>query len=271
MKESDAVQHSTYPVTVQSLVEDFRHLGIQPGMVLLLHSSLSSLGWVCGAAPAVVLALEEALTPSGTLIMPTHTGDLSEPSYWVNPPVPESWWATIRETMPAFDPDLTPASRMGKIPECFRKQKGVLRSNHPQVSFAAWGKHAPEIIRDHQLESGLGDESPLGRIYALDGWVLLLGVDHNRNTSLHLAEWRSNYPSKCFIRQGAPQKIEKKRQWVVFSDLDGSSDDFIQAGETFEENSLSLKRSSVGLAAARLFRQRELVDMASQWFTKNRP
>jgi aminoglycoside 3-N-acetyltransferase len=89
-------------VTIDSLVRDFRDLGIAEGMTLIVHLSLRSLGWVSGGPVAVILALEEVLGQDGTLVMPAHTTDLSDPSQWKNPPVPNAWWQTIRETMPAF-------------------------------------------------------------------------------------------------------------------------------------------------------------------------
>jgi aminoglycoside 3-N-acetyltransferase len=192
------------PVTVESLKKDLTALGVKPGMVLLVHSSLSAIGWVCGKSVAVIEALESVLTSNGTLVMPTHSGELSEPSYWQHPPVPEAWWQTIRDTMPAFQSDLTPTRSMGIIPETFRKQTGVLRSYHPQVSFAAWDKYAKEITENHGLEYSLGEHSPLARLYDLHGYVLLLGVGHGNNTSLHLAEYRANYSSKKLSSKAHP-------------------------------------------------------------------
>ncbi|MHB1357358.1 MAG: AAC(3) family N-acetyltransferase, partial [Anaerolineae bacterium] len=109
MTETDAIANTPgLPATVASLAVALETLGVQPGMTLLVHSSLSSLGWVCGGAVAVIRALETVLGENGTLVMPTHSGDLSEPSHWQHPPVPDSWWDTIRVEMPAYDPDLTP-------------------------------------------------------------------------------------------------------------------------------------------------------------------
>src|SRR5690606_22881796 len=133
------------PATIQSLREDLERLGLKPRMVVLVHSSLSKLGWVSGGAVAVILALELAIGRAGTPVTPAHAAHLSEPSHWVNPPVPEAWWQTIRDTMPAFDPDLTPTRMMGAIAETFRRGRGVLRSDHPQSSFTARGPRAEYI------------------------------------------------------------------------------------------------------------------------------
>lgn len=155
-------------ITADRLAADFRQLGVQEGMTLLLHSSLKSLGqWVAGGPVAVILALEQVLGEDGTLVMPTQSSDLTDPSGWSRPPVPEAWWPEIREHMPAYDPDLTPIRGMGIIPDCFRKQRGVRRSSHPIDSFAAWGKHRDVIIDSHGLEYAFGERSPLARIYEL--------------------------------------------------------------------------------------------------------
>jgi aminoglycoside 3-N-acetyltransferase len=258
------------PVTIKSLVTDLVQLGVQPGMVLVVHSALSQLGWVCGGAPSVVLALEQALTHSGTLIMPTHTSDLSEPSYWINPPVPEAWWPVIRGNLPAYDPDLTPTRVMGAMPECFRKQKNVQRSNHPQVSFAAWGKNAASIVAEHPLDFGLGDGTPLARAYGLGAMILLLGVGHSCNTSLHLAEYRADYPGRKVVREGAPILYDGKRVWVEFNELDYDSKDFEAIGADYEREKQDFLQGYVGYARAILVSQVLLVDYAVKWLETNR-
>jgi aminoglycoside 3-N-acetyltransferase len=270
MSEEDLIKRTAAPITVSSLVRDLRALGVEPGITMLAHSSLSSIGWVAGGAHAVVLALEEAVSTEGTLVMPSHSGHLTDPASWVNPPLPASWFETIREETPPFDAALTPTRGMGAIVECFRSQPGVLRSNQPRDSFCARGPHATEIVAGHTLAFGLGENSPLARLYDLDAKVLLLGVGHESNTSLHLAEYRAEWPTKKLIAQGAPVMVDGERRWERFQDVDLDSDDFEALGANFERDINSVLSGRVGLASSRLMAQREAVDYAVTWIPAHR-
>ena len=111
------------PNTEPSLAADLRALGIGEGMVVLVHSSLSALGWVCGGPVAVIRALLQTVGAAGTLVMPAHSGDLSDPAGWQSPPAPSAWWDTIRATMPAFDPPsphVQPRRHSGVVPHLAR-------------------------------------------------------------------------------------------------------------------------------------------------------
>ena len=273
MSQGEVVQKTDVPATIDSLQADFNALGIRSGMVLLVHSSLSAMGWVCGGPVAVIIALQRVLGATGTLVMPTHSTDLTEPSQWINPPVPKSWWPVIRATMPAYQPDLTPTRSMGVIAETFRKQKGVLRSAHPHHSFCGYGDQASYITANHSLEYGLGEGSPLARIYDLGGFVLLLGVGHDNNTSMHLAEYRATFPTKRTVQEGAPITAAGTRRWTTFENIDLDSSDFERLGEDFLRSGIGhdgVHRGKVGLADCQLIPQRVVVDFAVDWLEKNR-
>ena len=176
MTERDAVALAARPATVASLADDLRTLGLGAGENVMVHSSLSRLGYVAGGPVAVVMALCDVVGAEGTIVMPAHSGDLSDPSSWSNPPVPEPWWETIRAEVPAYDPALTPTRMMGAVVECFRHLPGARRSDHPTVSVVARGPQADCVVEGHSLAYGLGEGSPLARLYELDAKVLLLGV-----------------------------------------------------------------------------------------------
>ena len=162
--------------TRKSLTDQFQALGIIRGETLLVHSSLRSLGWVNGGAEAVVLALLDVLGETGTLVVPTHSPDNSDPADWQHPPVPEEWKPIIRETMLPYDPQTTRSRLMGVIAETVRTWPGAVRSAHPQTSFAAIGPEAESLMAGHVLDCALGERSPLAKLEAVRARVLLLGV-----------------------------------------------------------------------------------------------
>ena len=267
MGEREAIARSSAPRTRESLAGDLRRLGVTPGTTVLVHSSLSSLGWVCGGPVAVVQALTDAVTGSGTIVMPTQSAELSDPANWGNPPVPRAWWATIRETMPAYDPRVTPTRGMGRIVETFRTWPGALRSSHPQASFAAWGRRARQVVGGHSLDDSLGEGSPLARLYELDASVLLLGVGYGSNTSFHLAEYRA--PGAPRVEAGAPILEDGRRVWKTYEDVDLDEKVFPEIGAAFEGTGRA-RLAKVGSAEARLFSQRAAVDFAEGWLARQR-
>jgi aminoglycoside 3-N-acetyltransferase len=254
-----------FPKTRTSIAEDLRKLGLKKGMTVIVHSSLKSLGWVVGGPVAVVQSLMDVITEEGTLVMPTHTAHYSDPAGWINPPVPKEWWSVIRDEMPAFDPEITPTFFMGAIVEAFRTFPGVIRSNHPTESFAAWGKNKETIINGHSADFALGEDSPLGKMYKLNGYVLLIGVGYESNTTMHLAEHR--VPNPKSEENAGPFNQEGDRVWKTFKQVSYREELFEEIGRAYEEKGHSVQKGKAGLAECRLIPQVELVDFTEKWLT----
>ncbi len=251
--------------TRKSLSEDFIRIGLKKGQNVIIHSSLSSIGWVCGGPITVIQALMDVVTETGTIIMPTHSDDYSDPALWENPPIPEEWIELVKETMPAFDPKITPTYGMGAIAECFRTFPDVLRSNHPNVSFAAWGKNSEKITKNHSLNFGLGEESPLAKLYDLEAKVLLLGTTYEDNTSFHLCEYRAgNYEETTC---SAPIMFEGKREWKEFREIEYKTELFYLLGRDFEKE-IHVRIKNIGKAESMFFDMKEAVDYGSEWFKR---
>lgn len=259
MSERDAIARVDEPVTVGALVADLLDLGLAPGDTVIVHSSLGAIGWVCGGPQAVVAALQSVLTPAGTLLMPTFTGQYSDPADWEHPPVPDDWVSRIRACRPPFDPAVTPSRGMGAIPEYFRTHPDVHRSGHPLYSIAVWGADAAAIATDHALDRGLGEDSPLAEVYDRDGFVLLLGVDHAVNSSLHLAEARADVPLEPRNLE-APLLVDGDPRLVTFIECDWRTTGFREVGGAVGPDAVG----TVGAASATLVSQRELVDAATE-------
>lgn len=257
------------PYTVRSLGSDLRALGLTDGDTVLVHSSAGRLGFVAGGVQAVVQALLDVLGPAGTLVVPTHTPENTDPADWLNPPVPESWWATIRSSAPGFDRWRTPSRWMGVIAEAVRTWPDAVRSDHPHVSFAAVGAQAWSVTGAHQLDDALGEHSPLGAVYRLGGKVLLLGCGHDSNTSLHLAEWRQKSAPRG-VKGASVRRTDGSSEWISWTDVVDETDDFEQIGAAFEV-AVGLSAGQVGQAEARLMPQRALVDFAADWMDEHRP
>ncbi|MGW1165181.1 aminoglycoside N(3)-acetyltransferase [Streptomyces sp. NPDC002550] len=251
-------------VTRDILAAQLRLLGVETGETLLVHSSLSSLGWVNGGTVAVVQALLDALGPSGTLVVPAQSADLSDPALWCRPPVPREWWDRIRATMPPYDPLITPTRGVGVIPETVRTWPGALRSAHPHTSFAALGPRAREITDGHAPDCRLGERSPLARLEKLGARVLLLGAGYDSCTAFHLAEYRIPAP---LVEVGRPAP---GGGWETVVEVSIDSDRFDELGHDFERDR-TLVRGKVGAADARLFPVADAVAYAEGWLPVHRP
>ncbi|MGE6631983.1 aminoglycoside N(3)-acetyltransferase [Bacillus sp. NPDC077027] len=253
----------TEPVTKEQIKEELILLGVKKGMTLCVHSSLSSIGWVNGGAVAVIQALMEVITEDGTIVMPAQSLELSDPADWINPSVPKSWWKPIKDTMPAYDPAYTPPTAMGKIAETFWNFPDVIRSSHPNFSFTAWGKNREEIIRHHALSFGLGEHSPLGRMYEKNAYVLLLGTQFDSNTAFHLAEYQ--IPNRDLMTRGAPILENGWRIWKEYQDIITREELFHLIGSDFLKAGYTYQSGNIGSAISFLFSMKDSVDYAGKW------
>jgi aminoglycoside 3-N-acetyltransferase len=176
-------------ITKEEMVYSLRLMDIKEGDIVLVHSSLSSIGYVDGGAEAVIDALLEAVGSEGTIIMSTLTG-------WFEP----------------FDSKASP-SAVGKISEKFRQREAARRSLHPVHSVAAIGKHAEYITSGHEsCETGCGEGSPYYKLLELGGKVMLLGVDMDRNTIMHSLEEAVNAIYLRTLDIPAPTYMENYRE-----------------------------------------------------------
>lgn len=227
---------STQAVSRQELVRQLRALGVAPGGVLLVHTAFSKVKPVEGGPLALIEALRESIGPEGTLVMPSMTDDDDSP----------------------FDPKTTPCQGMGIVADTFWRLPGVVRSDNPHA-FAASGPKAIDILAPHPLDFPHGLDSPVGRVYELDGRVLLLGAGHDANTTIHLAE------SLAGVRYRLPKHLtvleDGKPTRLDYVEIDHCCALFDLVGDWLDEKGLQSK-GVVGHAGAVLARSRDVVDVA---------
>lgn len=252
-------------ITKNDIVTALGKLGVKKGMVLEVHSSLRSFGYVVGGAQTVVDALIEAVGYEGTIVMPLQCSNNTEPSYWEKPPIERQYWQIVRDNMPAFDAKDSDVRCMGKIVENFRRRRGVYCSYHPSCAFVAYGKYAKLICSRHELNYSLSKRSPLGQMLKLKPYVLLLGVSYDNCTGMHLAEYESNV--RPIILQGGSIETDTGKQWVKYLDIDLNSDEFLQPGKLMEDKGL-VKKMTIGHSECRLFRLKTAIDYTMVYLTK---
>lgn len=225
------------PFSRGEVVDQLRTLGVRPGGVLLVHTSFRAVRPIEGGPLGLIDALRSALGSEGTLVMPSWTGDDEAP----------------------FDPASTPAAEdLGATADLFWRQPGVVRSDHLQA-FAAIGPRAEAIVKTPLPLPPHVPDSPVGRVHDLDGQVLLLGVGHDADTSLHLAELMAGVP------YGIPRHcmIEKdgRRVRIDYRENDHCCQRFALADGWLRARGLQAE-GPVGHGTARLARARDIVGLA---------
>ena len=154
------------------LVDLLRQGSVDQTRLLMMHSSLHSLGRVDGGAETVIDAVLEVLGEDGTLMVPTFN--------------------YVLET-DVFDP-ATVHSQTGLITNTLRKRPEAVRSLHPTYSVAAIGRQAEEFTREHWNAESVGIDSPIDRIARAGGFILLLGVKHDTDSTMHVGESYAQAP-----------------------------------------------------------------------------
>ena len=251
------------PVTKDDLIHKFSQLGIKRGDTLLVHASLSSLGYVVGGAEALYLALREVIGIEGTIVVPSQTVEISDPASWKYPPVPDEWHAVIRDAMPAYSKELSYSKAMGAFSQCIGILPNSIRSNYPMYSFTAIGEKAIEIIGQDSFDFPFGDESPLGRLYSIGAKILMIGTDFETNTSLHLAENRLN---RDVIHEKSKILTKDGEKWISFKNIElDIYDDYLEIQNRFMEQHL-LAHTTINEGTVSLFDMKECVDFTQHYY-----
>ncbi len=236
--------HARCEISVPELVAQLQALGVARGDVVLVHTSFRAVRPVAGGPAGLIAALGAAVGPEGTIAMPSWTGDDDA----------------------VFDPVSTPvAEDLGVVAETFRLLPGVKRGRHA-FAFSARGPKATEILADDLVLPPHQHESPVGRVLEADGKVLLLGVDHDASTMLHLAELLADVPYRrpkhiTVSRDGRPTRID-------YLENDHCCALFRLANAWLTERGLQAE-GPVGYAPAKLMRARDVVDTVVPTLTAN--
>jgi aminoglycoside 3-N-acetyltransferase len=230
-------------ISIANLTEQLLNIGVQVGGVLVVHTSFRAVRPVQNGPRGLLAGLRAALGEQGTLVMPTMTSGTT-----------------------VFDPHTTPTLDMGITSELFWRQPGVLRSTHPGGSFAAQGPHAAYICQPQPLAPPHGIDSPVGRVYQRAGQVLLLGVSHSENTTLHLAESIAKVPYSishpCLVEENGEIKE------ILIAETDHCCKGFRHM-DSWLRGSGKQREGRVGHAEARLCQSHDLVEVAKEQLARN--
>lgn len=202
------------------LGEQLRRLGVVVGDVVMVHASLRAIGDVAGGPDQVHLAIKDAITPAGTMLMyascPRYYDEIGRGNL-----TPDEE-REIFDTLPAFDAHTARSARdNGALVELFRTWPGS-RVNDHVARFVAWGQHTDHLFLKQPWDFAFGHDSSLERFTHLDGKILLLGSDHDAVTYLHYAEHIADFPDKRIARFKVPVLVDGERVWRDMAEVDTS-------------------------------------------------
>jgi aminoglycoside 3-N-acetyltransferase len=225
-------------ITSQTLVQSLHTMGVREGDVLLCHSSYKSFGdEVEGGPTGVATALIEAAGGLGSIFMPTFN------------------FAQL-----PWKPGET-ASLTGVITDQFWRNPGVLRSLHPTHPLAGIGPIAAEVLAGHDQTHPFGADSPIWKLWQRNIWVLLIGVEHSSNSTVHVAEEEFQLP---YVKRTRVQKVWREGQWTEITlRRPGDSNGFVNVGPVLEQMN-AVKESYVGQSRFRLMRSQDVVRAVGQ-------
>jgi aminoglycoside 3-N-acetyltransferase len=208
--------------TRDSLAADLRRLGLARGDVVMVHSSVRAVGPVIGGPDTIHLAIEDAVSPGGTVVMilgcsdgydDVGRGHLSEQEE-----------ADLLAHMPAFDPSTARAARdNGTLVEFFRTWPGTIPSAAVTTRIGARGARAAWLTERAPLTFPFGKGSAFERLLQADAKILMLGADHDTVTLLHYAEQEADFPGKIVKRFQVPVLQDGKRVWAACAEYDSSA------------------------------------------------
>ena len=204
----------------QELADALSALGIAPGDTVMAHASVRAVGEIAGGPDQIHLAIKDAITDRGTLMMyascPAYYDDIGRGVY------SGSVERQILDKMPPFDAATARAARdNGTLVEFFRSYPGTLVNNHV-ARFAVWGANAHHLISEQPWDFPFGRRSALERFVELDGKILLIGCDHDAVTFLHYAEHILDVPDLRIVTMEVPWLEDGRRVWREVKEVDTS-------------------------------------------------
>lgn len=206
--------------TRAALRADIERLGVVPGDTVMAHGALSRVGRMLNGPDALIGALLDATSPGGTVVAYTDWDARYDELLGSDGRVGAPW----RQHVPPFDPGASRAARgNGALPEFLRTWPGARRSGSPGASVAAVGARAGWITADHPLDYGYGEGSPLAKLVAVGGKVVMVGAPLDTMTLLHHAEHLAAVPGKRVIRYEVPFAGDGGRvDWRMVEEFDTS-------------------------------------------------